>query len=639
MHALRTTQCHVARSKPARAAVTGMTVSAPPLSAVVGNAGDDEIVAHTRRVLEQINPCPEVEEHPLATSALATDALLFRTLAHANCAHKQRAHFDAESTFSNWLKVCVEQTASNASPLPSHVVSLGLVRASDLAPKDHNGFCNAYTVVSDVRGNVLAISSVVQASRSPVWELYVTIPVFDSSEPIYLSIWNQPSSGKRPLKFVIMDTLKRRDPDAHTFLGLVSLTGSRIIKMVPQHQQQNLDFEDWFPLLGRTNKSRVSGRVLVSLKRVLPASAPLMHQTISSNYVSDLYREVFKCIPPDPIAEFQNMLRLCLALDYKSDLSEPTPYMPTSLLSPESSHLLDILARYWFVDDCARTIAELEEYSRINENGTLPTVTFFPLFTTLVQRIEHAYTANLIATAELARFRSLSRSLHDRLLRDLTSFFDAPLNAFTARSPALFAAFVRAFAEVKAHPLLRDSGGDNEVMEENALLAFVDALVKESLAYRVHRFGNGEDGGQQGGGTEIVVGEALVRVALSVVEELQVFVELFDDLILSKLHIPTMAAYIYTESFLSQIESYLSIVMRLEAPLPLNVGFVVLEKVQELEILCERIDYRLQERFNGVVDWFRPFLDEFVSLSGEFAVGAVSTQLLTRFTLGRGKNQ
>ncbi|KAJ3242081.1 hypothetical protein HDU81_007835 [Chytriomyces hyalinus] len=507
--------------------------------------------------------------------------------------------------------------------------------------KDANGLANPYVVITDHTNSVLAVSECMNHTLSPTWDLSIAIPLAHLSEPIHISIWNKPSIPKKSALSSMRNLLKGRQlsqqneskvahTPPHPFLGLVTLTSAYILSRI----ENNPILEDWFPLQKRNPKSHVSGRVLLSWRRIELKPTDVTAAS-SALFGRELYAKIFRCIPPEPIIAFQEVYRSCLEADFQEiAASFRVSKDDNLLLSAVSIELLKVLSKHWFIDDCARGIIELEEHTRLYRNDKIPAKVFFGIFPVLVGKLDDAYQRNIMSIEELATFQEIGVALHKRVLDGLSTFFDAPIDEFTSTSTKQFEFLVNALDTLQNHVLLAQklpptsSDGSGSMLSH---LAMVDALLNESLSIRCRLMARPtqNDAKLVAGTSELTQeGHALARMAVNIVEELEVFNDLFDDLILRKFHIPSMAARIYTDIFLSAIEAYLCNVMRSDAPLSLDIGFSVYAKVQELIPICGAIDYRLLDQFAGVLEWFRPFLEQFIASSeekiGEWVQNAVA---------------
>ncbi|KAJ3410189.1 hypothetical protein HDU80_000011 [Chytriomyces hyalinus] len=582
--------------------------------------------------------------------SLRWDALLVHSLANQDAllGHKTPSNFAAASSYAAW-KASLSLPSVNSGRSPSKgpeapkpvLVYLTVSKASALKQKDANGLANPYVVITDHSHSVLAVSECVIHTLSPTWDLSIAIPLAHLNEPIHISIWNKPSIPKKSALSSMRNLLKGRQPSQqnesneaptppHPFLGLVSLPSAYILSRI----ENKPILEEWFPLQKRNPKSHVSGRVLISWRRIELYPTDVT-KTSAALFGRELYAKVFRCIPPEPILAFQEAYRTCLEADFQEiAASFRVSKDDNLLLSTASIELLKILSKHWFIDDCARGIIELEEHTRLYRNDKIPAKVFFGIFPVLVGKLDDAYQRNIMSIDELATFQEIGVALHKRVLDGLSTFFDAPLEEFTSSSSKQFEFLVNALDTLQNHVLLAQklpptsSDGSGSMLSH---LAMVDALLNESLSIRCRLMARPtqSDAKLVAGASELTQeGHELVRMAVNIVDELQVLNELFDDLILRKFHIPTMAARIYTDIFLSAIEAYLCNVMRSDVPLSLDIGFSVYGKVQELLPICGAIDYRLLDQFAGVLEWFQPFLEQFIACSeekiGEWVQNAVA---------------
>ncbi|KAI9347264.1 hypothetical protein BDR26DRAFT_951904 [Obelidium mucronatum] len=462
------------------------------------------------------------------------------------------------------------------------LVTFTIKKAQGLKAKDRAGSSNPYVVVSS-QGNVLVFQSVAVKQR-----------IRDTADPITITVWNK-SSATASSKDSLLDSLKlkNKQQSADAFLGLVSLSGSTIIQLVSQEEGF---LERWFPLDKRSTKSHVSGSVLLEMQDSIKCS---------NTAGIPLFDLVFDVIPPDPLTAFQSELIRLLESDYKANTATTR-----FLLSPESLDQLNVLAKYWIIDSCARAVIELEAYKDIYVAGLIKTTAFFNIYSELVKDIEDAYQMNSITTHELSKFQDLGLTIYKKLLDQVSTFFDQDIEAYSpSTSMNDFIALTQHLESLTNHPLLSPAIGSHRPPGQN-IQQIIDGYISESIAIRYRGFTKDKQGKELE-----EEGKALVYLAARVVDELQVFESAFKDLILGKFHIPSIAATIYVNGLVVQIEMFIASLKASSSPAaPLDIGFAVYESVRALEELCERIDYRLGVKLK-IQSWFRIFLEEFVGVS------------------------
>ncbi|ORY38542.1 hypothetical protein BCR33DRAFT_741419 [Rhizoclosmatium globosum] len=206
------------------------------------------------------------------------------------------------------------------------------------------------------------------------------------------------------------------------------------------------------------------------------------------------------------------------------------------------------------------------------------------------------------------KFQTLGVQIHALVLTHISTFFDQPIETYSPVSPKELNFFIQTYnRSPQSPPRSPLSSKPSTALTTTQLL---DGYISESLAIRYHSFVIEKDGSAAED-----EGAALEMLATGVLEELRVFSEVFDGLILEKFHIPTIAARIYIEGLALRIEEYVSSLMSSTAQvIPLDTGFKVYSIAKELVGVCEKIDYRLVERLK-IQTWFRPFLEEFVGIS------------------------
>ncbi|KAJ3064451.1 hypothetical protein HDU98_012152, partial [Podochytrium sp. JEL0797] len=599
---------------------------------------DDETRAAATFALAQLGPLADSDDAfaaPLASSvvrvkatvfsrsALRNDVFVLRLLVAHDAAHQAPSDFAHFEAYAVWKR----HAAANAAALvkDAHLnhkdalVSVTVKTAENLRPKDKNGANNAYAVVAYPDGssrNVLAVfqSEPVPNSLNPEWNLKVSLVIRDSKDPLTISLWNKPSASsinsKPSFPFLKPATNQSTPPPSASlppdaFLGLITLPGSTLLQLLPGDPSSSDSLDRWFTLDKRSKKSRVSGRVLISLHR---------HTNLQGMSAEHVFGDVMQCIPARPRDAFRGVLRRLV--DAEARDSQPGRSRRGVVLSDQSAEMVDVVARYWGLDACARAIIELEVYKEVHDAGFINTACLFGIYTQRVQHIEEAHQQSRISIDELARFERLGLSLHTLLHTQLSTFFDQPLDAFTSSSATIFATLVSTLDSLTHHPLLSTPIDKRNPSLRDTMLT-LEGYISESLAIRYHAFAKLD--GEEEGARKVGVGEGvdpLVLISGRVVSELQVFLEVFDALILGKFHIPSMAATKYVDNLSPHMDAYVAAMVSSGAsgPVPLNVAFTVYRSMQDLLELCEKIDFRLVEKVK-LREWFKPFLEEFVKLS------------------------
>ncbi|KAJ3030764.1 UNVERIFIED_CONTAM: hypothetical protein HDU68_007841 [Siphonaria sp. JEL0065] len=298
------------------------------------------------------------------------------------------------------------------------------------------------------------------------------------------------------------------------------------------------------------------------------------------------------------------ILKEYLEADFKSGAGASSKF----LLSQENLEKLNTLVKYWFIQDCARALIELVEYKKIYESGLINSSVFFCIFNDLKQDVEDAFRDKKILPEEISKFQDLGFSIHTLVLKQLSTFFDQPIDSFSIATVREFLCLIENLESLTTHPLLPQVFASHNTPGQT-MIQLIDGYISDSLAIRYRSFTRDEKG------QVLEEGKAIVYLAARIVHELGIFTDLFDSLILGKFHIPTMAATIYVNGLVVQIEMFIASLRASTSPAaPLDVGFAVYESVRELIVLCEKIDYRLVTKIK-IEQWFRLFLEEFVGVS------------------------
>jgi hypothetical protein len=83
-----------------------------------------------------------------------------------------------------------------------------------------------------------------------------------------------------------------------------------------------------------------------------------------------------------------------------------------------------------------------------------------------------------------------------------------------------------------------------------------------------------------------------------------------------KIHIPSIGAKAFLDNLLPHLDGFARTYAAAEPDL--EEAFNLYHSVRRLEDLYERIDYRFLTQFK-TPEWFRPFLHDWLMLSGEFS--------------------
>ncbi|KAI9347256.1 hypothetical protein BDR26DRAFT_951860 [Obelidium mucronatum] len=150
----------------------------------------------------------------------------------------------------------------------STLVTLCIRKAEQLRAKDRNGSSNPYVTVtdrSDPNNHLTFESDSIERSVDPTWNFNISIVICEKSD-IVISIWSKRSAGTEAFP----DTYKLgKSKDSDSFLGQIVLLGGDLLGMFDSQVVEN-----WYLLEKRSNKSSVSGRVLIEFKDVCRSGPP-----------------------------------------------------------------------------------------------------------------------------------------------------------------------------------------------------------------------------------------------------------------------------------------------------------------------------------------------------------------------------
>ncbi|KAJ3161785.1 Protein unc-13 B [Geranomyces michiganensis] len=546
---------------------TGEAKLEPPASQRPPPASAITLAKHFARVLgipaESVDrQAAKAAEACAGSELMGADLAAYLSLVRLNAGANAPSDFDDGAHYATWKATEVDALERVVTALTgsaeyaaedSHPVQLTIAGAEGLLAKDATGTSNPYCVITF--DGVSFVSQPMHRTRSPNWNMKVTLPLRPSSPDVAISIWNRSSDPRS----------QRRDD---SFLGCLLLPARSLLASAATAPAR-------YPLAKRSSRSHVAGTIEVF-------SVPV----VVKPDVQCLRSNILRFAPPDPRAAYAELLARTLEVDVGNQ---------EGLLSEISIVGLNAVAAAWRIGEHTRTVLMFEALTDLHSQGALPASVLQSEGSAQIDKIaEHAHLSN----PDLLTLRETCKTLSALLLHNLRTFFNYPLTAKKAND---LDAMTGILASMQTNRLLHKPEGD--------VGNIVKGLLKEALSARylgLHAIANSPSSSSPDSPSE-----CLITLLKSIETELASYDRHLDTLYFGHVHVPDMAAAVFFERLMPDLEGYTRSPAHAR-----NFGdaFDLYDAVAALRAVYERVDYRLAERFK-LTEWFAAPLREWVAVS------------------------
>ncbi|KAL2915230.1 hypothetical protein HK105_205095 [Polyrhizophydium stewartii] len=464
-------------------------------------------------------------------------------------------------------------------PASLAAVALTVVEARGLLAKDKaSGANNPYCVVE--HAGRLFVSHAIEHTVDPRWVFQVPLILSPSADPVVVSIWNRPTGfGSRRSSQI------GRPKEA--FLGVCFLPASSLIawSKSPSQQLQTID------LARRSSKSHVTGTLSI---HVVPATAGPVRQKQPGAAVPS----AFYALPPDTRRYFYEIYRLAAEHDIITAGGRE--------LSEISRTILHDLSSSWRVGPVFRDMCAFDIFTKLYIRGFVPADVLYNEGFSKAYR----YAVNVNATInvpELAIFRSSSTALSSQIEYQLGNFFntirptaDEPSSPGT-RTPQVLETITVMVSAMQTCHLINDGNQEVDVTE------YASNLLLQSLRARYHGL-LGIAHAQSNKASSL----PLIRLVQSIRDDLELYSRRFDMILFGRLHLPSLGAKTLYEPVAAQLEEFAKTYVAVSPDM--SDVFDLYAAVRQLQVVCEKIDFRLADRF-PMSSWFKSFVRQWLERS------------------------
>jgi hypothetical protein len=283
-----------------------------------------------------------------------------------------------------------------------------------------------------------------------------------------------------------------------------------------------------------------------------------------------MYENGFNLLVSNPKENYRNVCRAC----YEWDFLKVSSGKGANNLSTVSQNILALAGTFWRVRLLYRSLCALEILYSLFCQGCLSLELFYNQFLDTFNRISEV---DAPTGPELLLFGDLCKGIVASLNQLLRTYFNQDRSkGLTGKRLDEILVMISA---IYTSPILHPK--DQEKVD---VLGHVKLLLIESLHSRYNSLL------AEAKSIHPDEGYPLAVLSRSMREELQLYVDEFDVMILGKLHLPSLAANILFEPLAVQLEDFAHSYVSSSPDMP--IVFELYHDIRSLQKICESIDFR-----------------------------------------------
>ena len=423
--------------------------------------------------------------------------------------------------------------------------------ARGLKPKDTRTSNNTYVYVTF--NGVSWISPIIPDTLNPIFEYSFAFAIAKAAreKPLQISLWN---------RNIPKDTNKRgQENKEDAFLGCVVLSYKDLVRMA--ENQEKLDA----PVQKRTSRSHVAGHIRIGAVSLKPESLE----------IREIHARSFQLMIADSKINFKALIKACFEFDF----AVAPEKKPDACLSPTSKVILSLIASVWRIRPVYFSVCIFQTAFSLFRQGFLLLDHLYEYYLDAFNMISDADTPS---KADLQEFTETAGAALDATNSVLRSFFNSiNLERSKALSGAQLEKIIVINTSIFSSPLLKLSASPAPASDS---FQHIKSLLEASLTDRYQNLvgvAQKVDPDQQ---------YPLSALAIALHEELILYSEHFDIMVMEKIHLPTLAANRFYHPLAEQMEN-LANTYKSSSP-EMTILFELYDSVRKFQKTCEAIDFR-----------------------------------------------